>query len=140
MADEHTLQFETALAIPMTVGDTTGLERGALLQMYSPMTASGTLTVNGVCAGVVAEEKIASDGKTMAPIYREGYFRAIASGSITMGDGLIMAGPANPNQLMSAPSSDTVSGQNIVGLALEDATTTSGFIYQLKPIINTSGV
>ena len=39
MANEAQLYFETAQAIPFTVADGTGIEKGALLKLEDPMTA-----------------------------------------------------------------------------------------------------
>lgn len=128
MADEHDLIFETSVPIPFTVADGTGIEKGSLLKMTDPKTAIITSAANDCVAGILAEEKIASDGITEAPVYRAGIFKGTASGSITVGDALQTELPANHLKTIT-----NMSGANIVGYSLETATTGQTFFYELKP-------
>lgn len=126
MADEHTLIIETAPPIPFTVANGTGIEKGTLLTLSDPMTAAAA-TANTDLAGVLAEEKIASDGKTKAPVWREGIFKAKASGGITAGDTIAASGS---NQVIKAVAGDVSS--ETLGLALETAAHGETFLYELK--------
>lgn len=129
MANEHTLVFETAIPIPFTCADAYGIEKGAVLTMQDPMSVSGATTTNGVVGGVATEEKIASDGKVKIGVYRGGIFKATASGSITVGDPLVIAGPTANNLLQTAATND----EHIFGYALETAANAETFLYELKP-------
>jgi len=129
MANEHTLMIETELPIPMTCSNTTGIEKGTLLKLTDPFTASASAAAEDIIAGVAAEEKIANNGITKISVYRGGIFKATASGSISVGDALISAVPASTNLLATA----AVNSEDIVGIALETATTGESFLYELKP-------
>lgn len=129
MADEMTLHIETTLPIPFTVADGTGIEKGTLLKLTDPMTAIATSADNDLIAGVAAEEKIASDGRTKIAVYRRGIFRATASGSITVGDPLVSAAGDGVNRVAtSATNTETV-----LGTALETATDQQTLLIELNP-------
>jgi len=128
MANEHEIIHETHIPIPFTVADGTGIERGTLCKMTDPKTAVKSDGDADIVAGVLAEEKIASNGVTSAPIYRGGVFKATASGSITVGDALITLTGAD-NILGTA----AVNSENIVGTSLETATNGETFFYELNP-------
>lgn len=131
MADEHVLIFETHTPIPFTCADGTGIEKGTLLKMTDPMTAAAAAAKNDIIAGVAANEKIASDGQTKIAVYRRGVFRAKISGSVTVGDPLIVAGAAANNLLQVAD----VNSEQVVGTSLETATTGETFFYELNPTV-----
>lgn len=130
MADEHTLVFEYALPLPFICADGTGIEKGTLLKLSDPLTVAAAAAKNDIVGGVAAEEKIASDGKTKIPVYRAGKFRAKASGSITVGDSLVVSGPTANNLLETAG----VNAEQIVGISMETATNGETFLYELKPM------
>lgn len=129
MTGEHILVFETEIAIPFTVVNATAMEKGSLLTMTDLMTAGLTTTKEAVAAGVLVEEKIASDGRVKAPVYRHGIFRATASGSITVGDGLITS-TGGVNKLEAAGTAV----EDLVGVAFETASDGHTFLYELNPI------
>jgi hypothetical protein len=131
MADEHVLIYETEAAIPFTCADAVGIEKGTLLYMFDPATVSGALTTKSVVGGVAKTEKIASDGKTKISVYRGGIFRAKASGSITCGDPLEIAGGTGTcNNLLQTAAINT---ESIVGISLETAANGETFRYELRP-------
>jgi hypothetical protein len=132
MANESVLIFETETAVPFTCADGAGIEKGALLQLTDPMTASLASAANQMVAGIAAEEKIASDGKTKIAVYRGGIFKVIASGSIAVGDELGFANYSD-NRVYSNRAAANVSGSTIVGTALETATVGESFLMELKP-------
>ena len=131
MANEWVLIYETEPPIPFTVANATGIEKGALLAMTDPMTAilvsaDGTEAI----AGVAAEEKIASDGKTKIGVYRRGIFRGLAGGAVTVGESVVSNGSTLANEVITAP----INGENIVGIALETVADTETFLIELNPI------
>ena len=131
MANEATLVFELETPIPFTVANATGIEKGALLAMTDPMTAilvsaDGTEAI----AGVAAEEKIASDGKTKIGVYRRGIFKMLAGGAITVGESVISNGSTLANEVITA----AVNSENIVGIALETVADTETFLVELNII------
>lgn len=131
MANEAVLFFELQLPIPMTVTNATGIERGALLKLTDPMTAIITSASTDIIAGIAAEEKIASDGRTSVGVYRRGIFKVTASGSITTGD---MLGAYENNQVYSLTALQTVttSGSRVIGISFEDATDGQTFLMDLN--------
>ena len=131
MANEATLVFELETPIPFTVANATGIEKGALLAMTDPMTAilvsaDGTEAI----AGIAAEEKIASDGKTKIGVYSRGIFKMLAGGAITVGESVISNGSTLANEVITA----AVNSENIVGIALETVADTETFLVELNII------
>lgn len=131
MANEHVLVYETGLAIPFTCADGATIEKGTLLKMTDPMTASAAATGNDIIAGVAKTEKINGDGKTKISVYREGIFKAVASGSITVGDPIVVSGPSANNLVQTA----AVNVEQILGISLESCTNAETFLYELKPTV-----
>ena len=56
MTNEVTLVFETENAIPMIVSNTTGIEKGAILKMADPFTASLSAGSGDIVAGIAKVE------------------------------------------------------------------------------------
>lgn len=129
MADEAVLIFETEKPIPFTVANATGIEKGSLLKLTDPMTAIITSADTDCIAGIAAEEKIASDGRTKLAVYRGGIFRLKASGSITVGDPVASAASDGVNRVYTA----AVNQENLVGTALETATDQETLLVELNP-------
>ena len=132
MSNELTLIFETESPIPFTVANATGIERGAALKNADPMTAALAVTLNAIPAGVAAEEKIASDGRTKLGLYRGGIFKALASGTITVGDSVVNSTAAAGNTFETA----AVNAEQVWGIALETAADTETFLMELRPRSN----
>lgn len=131
MANEHTLHYETHLPIQFTCADGAGIEKGTLLKLSDPLTVEAADGNNDIVGGVAATEKIASDGKTKISVYRGGVFKATASGSITVGNPLVVSGPT-ANNLLEAGAVDD---ENVVGIALETASDGETFLYELNPVV-----
>ena len=131
MANETTLVFETQTPIPMTCADGTGIEKGAILKMADLMTVSLADGDGDIVAGIAAEEKIASDGKTKIGVYRGGIFRGYAgTGGVTVGLAIDTdASTSDSNELANAP----VTTGNYVGIAFETATSAESFLFELRP-------
>jgi hypothetical protein len=86
------LVYETELPIAFTVADGASIEKGDFLTLSSPMTVALSSADNNIVAGIAAEEKIASDGKTKIAVYRHGIFRVEAGGNCTVGKDGVMFG------------------------------------------------
>ena len=132
MTNEAKLIIETGLPIPFTISNTTGIEKGTLLKLTDLMTAAQADGDADLVAGISASEKIASDGKVKLGVYREGFFKVIASGTINIGDPLAMDGDGL-NYVYHYISAANLSGIRIIGTAHEAATDEETFIMELKP-------
>lgn len=117
MANEATLLTRLAHPIHFTVADGTGIEKGTILKLTDPWTASASDGIGDAIAGIAAAEKIASDGKISLAAYREGIFRTYLSGACTVGDPLCSAG-LNSVQVPVA----ALSGAQVLGIAGETGT------------------
>jgi len=84
-----TLVYETDIPIPFTVADGASIEKGDFLQLSDPMTVSLISGNDQKVAGIAAEEKIASDGKTTIAVYRRGIFRVECADTCTVGYTLV---------------------------------------------------
>ena len=130
MASECTLLVETHPPIPFTVADGTGIEKGAILKLTDPNTAALADGDDDVIAGIAAEEKIASDGKTILAVYRRGIFKGLAGGAITIGCALgTYASTGATNELHALGAA----GDNKLGNSMEAADDTHTFRFELDP-------
>lgn len=129
MADEATLVVEIAPPLPFTVANTTGIEKGTVLKMTDPRTAIANDTLGAPVAGIAASEKIASDGNTTLGVYREGWFKMTASGSIAVGDPVCTTNAGAPNRVEKAATNE----EDILGTALETATNGETLLIELNP-------
>jgi len=117
MADEATLLFETMPAVPFTVANATGIEKGALLKLTDPMTAIIHSGDEDAFAGIAKNEKIASDGRVHLAVFRQGIFRMTSSAAITIGQAVALSATVNKVK----PADATCVGAKIVGIALSTA-------------------
>lgn len=133
MAFEHTLIVETQKPITFIVGDATAVEKGSVMKFADPMTAALTAGDNDVIAGVLAEEKVLSDGRTRMAIYRGGIFRAYAgTAGVTAGAAIVTdTGTSAANKLADA----AVNEENVIGISLETAAAGESFLYELRPTV-----
>lgn len=132
MANEATLVTQTSIPINFTVADGVTIEKGTVLKMADPMTASASSALRDTFAGIAAAEKIASDGVTKLAVYRRGIFKMYLSGSATIGDPLITSETAN--HVYSALGSAYVSGSRILGCALETGTSGETILVEVNPV------
>jgi hypothetical protein len=132
MANEHTLIIQTTIPKSFTVADGVAITKGTVLKLTDPNTASASAAANDTVAGIAYTDKIASNGITqLAVVTGPGdEFRAIASGSITVGDALVTAIGPTSNYLASAGLN--VSGSAIIGTSRESATVGETFRYVLN--------
>lgn len=135
MANEAILMVETELPTSWTCANATAIPKGSILQLGDLATVSKTDGNSDVVGGIIAEEKIASDGNVKCPVYRGGIFKVMASGSITTGDALASAGLELDNRVYSITGLQTVaaSGSRVIGISLEDATDGHTFLMELRP-------
>ena len=124
MAHEAILMFETDLPIPFTVANTTGIEKGTVLKLTDDMTAIITSGDEDQIAGIAAEEKIASDGKTKLGVYRRGIFKVYVSAAVTIGQALAIGATSNKFK----PADATCINCKCVAIALEAASADNDLI------------
>ena len=137
MANEAVLLREVELPISFTVADNTGIEKGTLLKMTDPNTASANAAHSGIVAGIAAQEKIADNGQTKLAVYQGGDFKVLLSGSATVGDALAMASAANSVYSLDHDANAALvvnlSGNVVFGIAKETGTTGETIRVELKP-------
>ena len=119
MANEWTILTELEPAVGFTVTNGTGIEKGTLLKLTDNMNAIITDGSANKVAGIAAEEKVASDGKTELGVYLRGIFKCTAGGTITVGDGLISEAGGTKEVLADTAPADNAA---VFGIALQDAT------------------
>jgi len=131
MALETEIVFETSVPVPFTCADGTGIAKGALLTLSDPFTVATTTGDTDPIIGIAAEEKIASDGVTKIPVYMSGIFKGYAGAAgVTVGQAIISdTATGAANELVNAD----INSEHIVGRALETATDTQSFLFQLNP-------
>ena len=131
MALECTLVYETELPVAFTCADGTGIEKGAVLKLSDPNTVATTTGDTDPVAGIAAEEKIANDGKTKIAVYRGGIFKGYAGAAgVTAGMAIITdTATGAANELVVAD----VNSEHLVGRALETASDTESFLFELSP-------
>lgn len=130
MTNEATLIIQTGHALPFTVAEDAGIEKGAILKMTDLMTAELADGNEDVVAGIAASEKISGDGKTKLGVFREGIFKVYLSGSATVGDALITAAGEVTNYVKTAG----LNGEDIIGIALETGADGETILMELKPM------
>jgi hypothetical protein len=131
MALETTLVYETSIPVAYTCADGTGIEKGAVLMLSDPNTVATATGDTNPVAGIAAEEKIASNGKVKIAVYRSGIFKGYAGAAgVTAGMAIITdVATGTANELVVAD----VNSEHIVGRALETATDTESFLFELNP-------
>lgn len=118
MANEATLWMELDVPIPFTVADGSGIEKGTVCKLSDPMTAAASSADNDIFAGIAAEEKIASDGRTKLGLYVRGIFKMTAGvAGFTVGKDVVLSGA---NLVVDYTTLDDEKGY-VIGKALETA-------------------
>lgn len=130
MANEAALRVRTGNPIDFTCADGTGIEKGAVLKMTDPRTASLSDGDVDVVAGICAREKIASDGRTQIAVFREGIFDMVASGAIAVGAPVVTWSSSGGSNIVATAA---VNAENILGTALETASEGETFQVELNP-------
>ena len=136
MANEHVLMTQKTFPISVTVANGTGIEKGTVLKLADPNTASASNAALDIIAGIAYTEKIANDGNTQISVLSGpgDELKAIASGSITVGDVLVTAISLDSpsNMLASGAGNTAVSGSIVIGISKETATAGQSFKYTLQ--------
>ena len=132
MADEHLLIVRTENPIDFTVADGTAIAKGGFCKMTTGRVAILSAGDGDIPAGVCARDKIASDGRTQAAMFRGGIFSAVAGvAGVTVGLAIQTdTSTSSANRLVNAD----VNTENIVGICLETASNGVRFQYELKPV------
>lgn len=128
-ANPCVILIEEEIAVPMTVLDGGAFEKGDVMQLLDLNTASGAVTasIGAACAGILAEEKIASDGRVRIPVWKRGTFKGTASGAITVGNPISMS----QQNYLKVAATGVGSGACIIGHALETAASGETFKFRL---------
>jgi hypothetical protein len=132
MANEATLYIQTGVPVPYSASGATAIEKGAFVVLSDLRVVASHSAINQVCAGIAATEKIANVGSAV-DVHTQGYFRATASGSISVGDPLGLAATPFLNYVYSLKLVAGLSGSICVGTAEETAATGETFIMKLNP-------
>ena len=104
--------------IRFTVADGATIEKGTLLKLADPRTASASSSDGDICVGIAAAEKVANDGSTTLAAYTNGIFDLTDSGSgISVGLPVTIGGA---NLIKAAAAGEAETG-DIFGYALETA-------------------
>lgn len=135
MAYEAVLIHELEPAIPFTVADSGGIEKGALLKITDPMTAAASAANADVIAGIAASEKITNDGKVKLGVYRRGVFKMTATGAVVVGNP-VMAGTTGANDdnlvIVAVGTLGSASGARTIGTALETVAAGETFLVDVN--------
>lgn len=104
--------------VRFTVDNATGIAKGTLMQLSSdPRTITATSADGQIFVGVLAQEKVASDGQTSVAVYTHGIFDMKDSGAgMTLGD---IAKINGANLLATADEAGAQGVKEEVGLVLE---------------------
>lgn len=131
MALECTLVYEKSLPRAFTCADGTAIPKGSILKLSDPNTVALTTGDTDPVAGIAAEDKVASDGKTKIAVYTDGTFKGFAGAAgVTVGMALITdTSTGAANELVVAD----INSEHLVGTALETATDTESFLFDLNP-------
>jgi hypothetical protein len=119
MVNETTLVTKYVEPINFVCANATGIEKGAILKLADPVTASLSSGASDIIAGICASEKVASNGIVNVAVYRGGVFKVKLSGSCSVGDALSTSSTANHVNV----SPTTYSGSKRIGYALETGAT-----------------
>lgn len=131
MADEVKLVKEISLPISMKCSTSTAIEKGAVLKETSPLTASLSDGDTDFCAGIAAQEILATNSG-FVPVYRDGWFIGTAGvAGVTAGQAIITdSSTSGDNRLVNAD----VNSEQIVGICHQTATSGNTFLFELKPM------
>jgi hypothetical protein len=131
MTQECTLVYQLEPMVQFTCADGVGIEKGAILKLTDPMTASLADGDDDFIAGIAGEEKIANDGKTKIGVYMRGIFSGTANGAINVGTAIgSYNGTGADNDIHQAPAGH----DKQMGYALETAADNDTFLFMLLPM------
>ena len=119
-------------AVDFTVSDTWGVEKGTVMALTDPRTVSGVNLSPSPIAGIAAREKIAGDGRTRIPVIQRGIFEMYSSGTINVGDNIIIAPDVATYPNHVAANNAVNSGAAAIGYALEACATNTRELFHVK--------
>ena len=128
MTNEAVLKIETHIPINYTCSTLVTIEKGAIVKLTNPMTASQSSSANDIVAGIVQSEKLAADTtQDSVSVFRGGVFRVTVSANVSAGDPVTTG--ATANYVLKASNND----ENILGYMLEDGTEGQTKLMELRP-------
>ena len=117
MANEAVLRNKFSDPIDFTVADGTGIEKGTVLKLTDPRTASANDGTGDVFAGIAHREKIANDGRTRLSAFVDGIFDMTVNAGVGVTLGAQVA-TSGANLIRDATEAEIAAGKSI-GKALE---------------------
>ena len=112
--------FNGGRPIRYTCADAGAIEKGAIAVLTDPRTVITHAAADTPIVGIVAAEKVASDGSTSITVYTDGIFDILAAAAGTCSVGALVAGSATANMFTPADAND-VTQNSTLGMALEAA-------------------
>jgi hypothetical protein len=110
--------FNGGRPIRYTVADGAGINKGALAVLTDPRTVITHAAADTPIVGVVAAEKVASDGSTSIAVYTDGIFDITAAAAGAAAVGVLIAGSGTANMSTAADANDVLQNSTI-GMVLE---------------------
>lgn len=110
--------FNGGRPIRYTVADGATIEKGTLLRLTDPRTASAHSAADQPIVGIAAAEKVASDGATTIAAYTDGIFDIYAAAAGVTAVGAMCAGSGTANMITAADANDLLQNST-VGMCLE---------------------
>ena len=112
--------FNGGRPIRYTCADGNALAKGALAVLTDPRTIITHAAADTPIVGVIASEKVASDGQTTIAVYTDGIFDMTAAAAGTALIGRVVAGSGTANMFTDADANDLLQSSD-VGMILEAA-------------------
>jgi hypothetical protein len=122
MANEATIieLFNGGRPIRYTCADGATIEKGAIAVLTDPRTVITHAAADTPIVGIIAAEKVASDGSTSVAVYTDGIFDITAAAAGTCSIGAEVAGSGTANMFTAADANDLLQNSTL-GMALEAA-------------------
>ncbi len=103
-----------------TVADGATIEKGAIAVLTDPRTVITHAAADTPIVGIVAAEKVASDGATTVAVYTNGIFDVKAAAAGVSAVGVLVAGSGTANKFTAADANDILQNSTL-GMVLEAA-------------------
>ena len=111
--------FNGGRPIRYTVADGTLIEKGTIMELSDPRTIIANTNDNNPLVGILAAEKVASDGQTSVAVYTDGIFDVLTDSGTDI-EGTLMANSATENEMQTADATDLLQW-SFLGHLLENA-------------------
>lgn len=112
--------FNGGRPIRYTCADGATIEKGAIAVLTDPRTVITHAAADTPIVGIVAAEKVASDGATTISVYTDGIFDVLAAAAGTSAVGVLVAGSGTANMFTAADANDVLQNSTL-GMVLEAA-------------------